>query len=576
MRIKRATVAGFQGVSTATLELGRVNVFVGANGSGKTTMLEALLMPIFGVSRAPKKKDWPKMIREGMRSAEVSVRVEDEASGAVMAHDLAVKIMRSRTTITPLKKPDLFDRVLLDPLAFFDLPAKVKADLVGDVPLRSEDVEKALKAHGLDGAVLSDTVNIVMMNRLAGAEAVLRDRRLAAYRAIEDPGPEPQFMWQGQPMAAPSYDQYNQEYLPTLQNWRATSAQLEAEARNARTVAAQVATRDQAIREAMYVINRINVSDMFLRQAELDQTATRLQGMHQRYAALSRQLQSMHTEPCPHCGQPYAPGSGEVNRELQDLSTSIAAEEAPHQALLAERAQWQARREEVQLAQQKLEANRAIQLPAMDVEDIQLRLRDAQDKTRDYETWVNTVADYFSKLEFWNQRKTACATAKETRAQWDKAVKILENPAFKAELVTDPLERVRRRLLKTGQIFQRRVDVSDDLSVTADGRDWWLLSEAQKLETSVMLADAFAHAGGCRILKIDGVDTLVGSYQLKLLAFIREVMGDYDTILLALASEQTPVIYQQLFSERQNTPGYAPLARWFWLEENQCLFKEEL
>jgi hypothetical protein len=318
------------------------------------------------------------------------------------------------------------------------------------------------------------------------------------------------------------------------------------------------------------------VDSAFLRQAEMDQTLTRVQAMRSRYAERAQQLQNMYTEPCPHCGQPYAPGSAEINRELQDLAASIAAEEAPLQALQAEYAQWRSRMEEVQLAQQKLEANRAIQLPAVNTDDIARRLRDAQAQTHGYEAWVNAVADHFSKLDFWEQRKTAAAAAKETRADWDRAVKVLEDPSFKAELVTDPLERIRKRLLQTGQIFQRKVEISDDLSVTAAGRDWWLLSEAQKLETSVMLADAFAHAGGCRILKIDGVDTLVGSYQLKLLSFIRQVKGDYDTILLALASEQTPVIYQQLFSERQKTPGYAPLARWFWLEENQCLFKEEL
>jgi hypothetical protein len=99
---------------------------------------------------------------------------------------------------------------------------------------------------------------------------------------------------------------------------------------------------------------------------------------------------------------------------------------------------------------------------------------------------------------------------------------------------------------------------------------------------SVLLADAFANASGLRILKIDGVDTMVGRTQEILVDFLRMVKDDYDTVLLALASETQPPVYQRLKREQEHHetlegPGtWQPLANWFWISGGQVTTAGEL
>jgi predicted ATPase len=38
--IRKVTIRGFKSIYSATLELGRVNCFIGANGAGKSNLLE--------------------------------------------------------------------------------------------------------------------------------------------------------------------------------------------------------------------------------------------------------------------------------------------------------------------------------------------------------------------------------------------------------------------------------------------------------------------------------------------------------------------------------------------------------
>ena len=42
MRIDRISIKGFKALSNVSFEPGNVNVFIGANGAGKSTILEAI------------------------------------------------------------------------------------------------------------------------------------------------------------------------------------------------------------------------------------------------------------------------------------------------------------------------------------------------------------------------------------------------------------------------------------------------------------------------------------------------------------------------------------------------------
>jgi hypothetical protein len=156
------------------------------------------------------------------------------------------------------------------------------------------------------------------------------------------------------------------------------------------------------------------------------------------------------------------------------------------------------------------------------------------------------------------------------REVWDLAVKTVRDPAFKSGLAEDPMEKVRARLQVTASYFDMKVVVTNELDVSVNMRPWWLLSQAQKLEASIVLADAFAYVGGSKILKIDGVDMLVNGHQRRLIDFLRAVQNDYDTILLALAVDAVkPRAYTYLEELKAKGELQEPFASWFWVNRNE-------
>lgn len=562
MRIIRASVMGFMGIDRADIRLGHVNVFYGKNGIGKSSILEAILLPIFGVTpRQARKKDWSHMIRSPASRAELFIQVEEEVDGARMMHDLSGRINLKSNSIKGLKTPDLFDQVLLNPLAFFDLPAKVKADLAGDVKLDPRAVAERIASFGVDLKIQPEVSRIILEYRLTGAEKELERRRLQKSRDAVEPGEEPKLYYAQQEMSGNITQDQMREYRNNVAQWEQLAASIDERIRAASAIPSQQAYRDQLRAEALKVLNKINVPDNFPRQLEWDQVNQRLADMTQKRAQLANSL--IHEqEPCKVCGRPYNPNQLQLQRRIDDLDSTIIEEQSTLKKLSLERDGWLQRHNDQRVAKERLETlDELPELPEVDIEQLKLEAQKAREGAQQCRDWLQTVERFMLERELWQRRKTAYETAKTERALWDHAVKVVRNPEFKSSLVSDPIQKARDRLNVTGEFVRMKVYVSDELEVTVNGRPWWLLSTAQKLQASTLLADAFAHAGGSRILVIDGVDTLVGTAQQQLLQFLNLIKSDYDTILLALAIEDA------------DPPAYElsdpPFANWYWVRTEE-------
>jgi len=583
MRIIRASVTGFMGIDRADVRLGHVNIFFGPNGVGKSSMLEAILLPIFGESpRQSKKKDWCHMIRHPAKKAELFVQYTEEADGQIITCDAAGNIAPKSNSIRANHKPDLFDRVLLNPLAFFDLPPKLKADLAGDVKLDASVVRARLQERGLEGHVLDETVSIIMEHRLAGAEKVLADKRLNASRAISDPGPAPRLFYNGDEYEQEVTQEQLQEYRNNVARWAQAVGAVEERMRQASSIPAERARRQQLRNEAQVILNEVNAPDAFPRQTELDLATKQYNECLATADELAHKL-NFDKVKCETCGQMWSPNAPELARRLDDTH---ATQRELHQSLSELREEfndWKARKDRQKWAEERIAMlDQLPPLPEVDVETAKADLEANRAGQRQCEEWLQVVERFMTERELWKRRTQEFERAKAIRSIWDLAVNIIRDPQFKASLVADPLEKARKRLEDTGGLLGLKIYIDDQLDVRVNGRPWWLLSTAQKLQASASLADAFAYAGGNKILVIDGVDTLVGSFQRNLVQFLRAIKDDYDTVLLALALEdEKPVAFEMLEAEqREAGENYRPLAHWFWVHKDRdgvtATFRREL
>lgn len=584
MKIIRASIVGFMGIDRADIRLGHVNVFFGPNGIGKSSVLEGILLPIFGETpRQPKKKDWNYMIRPPAKKAEIYVQVSEKAGADVLQHELEARINPKSNSVRPFKEPDLFDRVLLNPLAFFDLPPKLKADLAGDVKLDPETVHNELHyKYSLGGKVLDETVSIIMEHRLTGAEKVLEQKRLTASRAMQDPGPEPKLFYQGREFDGNVTREKLVEYRDNVAKWAKAAGQVEAQMQSASSVEAEKHRRYQLRNEAQTVLNEVNAPDEFPRQKELDSVSAQHQACIEKADDLTRQL-NFDKVRCEVCGQMWSPQAPELARRLDDTNATQRDLYQSLSQLTHEYNEWKARKDQQRWAEERMsQLDQMPELPTIDLNALRAELERTRTGQRQCEEWLQVVERFLTEREMWHRRTQEYERAKSIRAEWDLAVKTVRDPKFKAALVADPLTRARQRLLATGAFFDMKIFVDDQLDVNVNGRPWWLLSNAQKLQASVALADAFAYAGGNKVLVLDGVDTLVGTFQRRLVDFLRAIKDDYDTIMLALALEdEKPVAFEALEQLKDHHGGsYEPLARWFWVHAEESgvtvTFRREL
>lgn len=561
MKIIRASVRGFMGISELDVQLGHVNVFAGPNGAGKSSVIEAILLPIFGETpRTSRKKDWCYMIRSQHRNAEIFVQVEETETSQPMVADLEARINPKSNSVRAMKKPDLLDRILLNPLEFFSLPPKAKADLAGDVRLEVEQVRVALLEHGMpNGPISQQVTDIIVEQRIVGAEKVLVDRRLQATRAVPDPGPEPQFVLNAQFQPSPTSESIEQG-RKNAQQWNHAYDQRKMAHINAQHQSIEVERRAASRRDAEKVLADVNVPDEFPRQAELDSTESRTAELKGQQDQALMSLNALECHPCPECGQPYSPEAVEWNKRIADLATTLQAEQGPLFELRNEHSEWLARHREQARAKTALENfDKLPPLPeVVDLEATLTAMEDAKAQNEACSSWVLGAQAYVSAKHHWDERCRQHEIRSSERSHWDKAVHIIRDPSFKTKLVADPLQKAKDRLAATMSSFGMDVHLEDTMDVLVDARPWWLLSASQKLRASILLADAFAHASGSRILKVDGVDMLVGQALTQMLYFIQQVKGDYDTVLLALATPTTAV--PPFMSEAQWN------LRWFGLE----------
>lgn len=77
MKIQSIHIKNLQAISDMQLQADAAFIAVaGQNGSGKTSVIDALRMAWLGAARVPLKKQWPELVASGAKSGEICIETD--------------------------------------------------------------------------------------------------------------------------------------------------------------------------------------------------------------------------------------------------------------------------------------------------------------------------------------------------------------------------------------------------------------------------------------------------------------------------------------------------------------------
>jgi len=126
---------------------------------------------------------------------------------------------------------------------------------------------------------------------------------------------------------------------------------------------------------------------------------------------------------------------------------------------------------------------------------------------------------------------------------WQKIAEALAPDGIPGELLAEALGPINERLAQSAaDAGWMPVRIAEDMSITAAGTDYRLLSESEKWRTDAMICEAIAHLSELRICVLDRFDVLDGPGRSSALAWLDVLAdtGEVDTVLLLGTLKEVP------------------------------------
>jgi len=166
--VKSVEVQNFKSISNLKLELGRINVFIGENGSGKSNILEAVA---FGAAASANKLDKEFLVSKGMRVPEPKL-VRSAFNKDMLAENvnIAFQITDSATVNSPM----LMRYDLSNNNEEFSKWEDLKQSLVSDVSIMFEKYlfgELSQDENSAFSDVLRQTLNADQLSKIEAMKA---------------------------------------------------------------------------------------------------------------------------------------------------------------------------------------------------------------------------------------------------------------------------------------------------------------------------------------------------------------------------------------------------------------------
>jgi hypothetical protein len=565
MKITSIQVENFLGVRAANVTIAKtITLFAGSNFAGKSSLQEAIRMALTGESvRVGLKKDYPALVADGTKTGYAAVSMTT-ATGESSA---AILLPSGKTNSEGYTLPSALP-YLLDAQRFASLDDKARRTfLFGLMGLKTDltNMVKRLTDKQLDAAKIE---RITPMLR-AGFDTACTEAKTkgteakGAWRQLtgETYGSVKAKTWKATKLAIDKQAiALASGQLVSIDTELETANQTLGALQSSAQAAIRQATRKPALQEKADKLDRIKtklatdekelatwVTKVTEAQAKAGGGAQRKGLVHDLGAAvhgllktdvvfserdkpkLDAAITALRSYEAEH-GLVGAPGDAEANDSLPTLINSRT---------LMERSVANDKRDLAESEQAAADL-RAIAADAV-VPPTSEELATAGARVTELKGKRTTTDAELKRLQ---AVETAAAKAdKDTAAAgihhadveaWDAIAQQLAPDGIPSEILMEALDPINERLLQSSKDAEwRQVVIHSDMRITADLREYALLSESEKWRVDAMLAEAISHQSGLKLLVLDRFDVLDIQGRADLLAWL-EVLDDAGEIETAL------------------------------------------
>lgn len=557
MRIETVYVENFQGLRHANLTLSApITMVCGLNGAGKSSLKEAVGLALGESARISLKKDWGKLVTEGEKKAQIIVGHDGVASSITLPNGKADRTEVAGQEYLPY---------VLNPEAFAKLDDRARRALLFALTKSSGKpavvVEKLL-ARGADAAKVEKIKPLLLSGFNAAMEQAktYTSESRGAWKGLtgEAYGSDKADGWMVtiEPLAEGVPEVTQEDLAQALADYNSAvdhisqGDQYLGEQRAQRKNSDNAATKKAALEEVFSQLSR--------RQAKLDATNTDLEGWKEKIASAQVKLDAHSGEAscdCPGCGvklKVVGKGIELFKGKTADLNKQAAAKlelqkaTDAHNLMLRTQANDQKAVAESEQAGRDLEAlaastgeevTDAMIQRTMDAIQVQRNLRDAANaKVEAMRERIDLIANAEQKA------KQAAEYHVDVKA-WELIAKALAPDGIQGEILAGALEPINKSLAKLSTIAGWPVvSIATDMTITAAGRLYTLLSESERWRSDALIGLAIAIASGLRLIVLDRFDVLLPAVRAQLLGSLINLAksGDIETAIVCGSLKEKP------------------------------------
>lgn len=574
MRIRNLFIRDFLGAASVDVAVEHpVTLFCGANGSGKSSIRDAVALALTAdLGRVSLKKEAVALIRDGADSAVCELTDSD-------GDTYGVTITRAGK-ITETHKGRAADPVLsyvLDAQRFAHLDATARrAFLFGLMGVKTDpgDIARRLEALGCHIGKVSRVVPLLRSGFDAAAKEAKAKATEAkgAWRAVtgETYGSEKAKTWAA---VVPKYDASAAKALATdlghcdvaIEQWQRAAGKAQAEEQRRGELRAKLPALKEHAARVGRIEDKLATDETELVRLSADLAAAQAAaGAAPRVGLLHDLARSLNAvvllgavdrdsvvgAEADRALQTYESQNGKLNASGGDPAARERLPDLSEAYRLTCSAVAHDKRD-LQAAQQAKDAAAAMEAELAEVPDAS----EAAEAKQQLETLKLQRAEVVKKADAMKSVKAAIDAAEaktkqaaqhlEDVAQWDAIGDALSPDGIPAEILSAAIGPVNERLgLSAADTGWPCPVITDDMSITADGREYRLLSESERWRVDAMLAETVAHLSGARLLVLDRFDVLDLSGRAELLGWLDVLAeaGEIDTALVFGTLKSAPAI----------------------------------
>ena len=557
MRIESIYIENFQGLRHANLALtAPVTMVCGLNGAGKSSLKEAVGLALGEAARISLKKDYARLVTEGEKKAQIIIGHDGTAS--------SITLPSGKHDRTDIVAQDYLPYVL-NPEAFAKLDDKARRALLFALTQSSGKpavVIEKLAARGAEAAKVEKIKPLLLSGFNAAMEQAktYTSESRGAWKALtgEVYGSEKAEGWMVTiPPLAEGIPEVSQEDLAQAQAEHAKAVeeigkgdQYLGGLRAKREASDNMTARKGQLEELFQQLDR--------RKAKLETTNTGLDEWKGKIAEAQQKVDAHSGEAscdCPGCGvklKVVGKGIELFKGKTADLNKQAAANLRLQQATDAYNLLARTQTNDQKTVAESEQAGRdleALQASAGEpVTDAMIqRVVDAiQDQRKLRDAAGAKVEAMRERIDLISNAETKAAQAAECHADvkaWTLIAAALAPDGIPGEILAGALKPINESLARLSTIAGWSVVcIGADMTITAAGRLYVLLSESERWRCDALIGLAIAIASGLCLVVLDRFDVLITEARSQLFALLRALakFGEIETAIICGSLKEKP------------------------------------